>query len=212
MALARVGMRLAGWPRRLAAIGLLVAAVLVGLRPDRVAGPVAPPPPTTPVVVAARDLAAGSVLTGADLRTVPMPDAVLPAGAARSVAGLAGRVAAGPMRRGEPVTDARVVGPGLTAGLPVGSAAVPVRLAEPETATLVRAGDRVDVLGAPVGPDGTGTGDAVEIATGVRVLAVLAGQQAADGAVLVVAAAGRAARALAGAAARHRITVTVHPP
>jgi Flp pilus assembly protein CpaB len=155
------------------------------------------------------------VLAAADLRTVPMPVAVVPAGAAHRPATLVGRLAAGAIRRGETVTDARVVGPGLTAGLGPGeSAAVPVRLADPESAALVRAGDRVDVLGTPVAPDGTQptAGDAIEVAVGVRVLAVLGGRDAADGVVLVVAATQPTARRLAGAGARHRLTVSVRSP
>lgn len=192
-----------------------MAAVVVALRPGA-AGTVAPPVPVTDVVVAARDLAAGTVLTPADLRTVSMPVAISPAGVTGRPAGLVGRLAAGPVRRGEVLTDARVVGPGLTAGLIAGEAAVvPVRLADPETAALVRAGDRVDVLGTPVGPDGTQTaptGDAVEVAAGVRVLAVLGSREAADGVVLIVAASQRDARHLAGAATRHRLTVSVRQP
>jgi Flp pilus assembly protein CpaB len=174
-----------------------------------------PATPTAQVVVAARDLAAGTVLAAADLRTVPMPAPVVPAGVARRSAGLVGQLAAGPIRRGEAVTDARVVGPGLAAGLGSGeSAAVPVRLADPEAAALVRAGDRVDVLGTPVAPDGTQVagGDAIEVAAAVRVLAVLGSRDAADGVVLVVAASQRTARRLAGAAARHRLSVSVRPP
>ena len=214
--LARVVARAAGWPRRVAAGMLLTAAVLLALRPDPAGTVPAPAPPAADVVVAARDLSAGTVLGRDDLRTVTMPVAITPAGVSRRPGGLVGRLAAGPIRRGEAVTDVRVVGPGLTAGLRPGeSAAVPVRLADPETAALVRAGDRVDILGAPAGPDGSGTApnrDAVEVASGLRVLAVLRSRDAADGVVLVVAAGRSAARRLAGAATRHRLTVSVRSP
>jgi Flp pilus assembly protein CpaB len=215
IALARVGARLGGWPRRVLVGLLLVAAGLLALRPHPAVVAAAPAPPTTEVVVAARDLAAGTVLAPADLRTVPMPVSVVPAGVARRTAALVGRLAAGAIRRGETVTDARVVGPGLTAGLGSGeTAAVPVRLADPDAAALVRAGDRVDVLGTPVAPDGTQpvAGEPVDVATGVRVLAVLGSRDAADGVVLVVAASQQTARRLVGAAARHRLTVSVRPP
>jgi Flp pilus assembly protein CpaB len=215
VALARVGARMAGWPRRVLVGILLLAAVVLEVRPHPTAVTAAPATPTAQVVVAARDLAAGTVLAVADLRTVPMPAAVVPAGVARRSAGLVGQLAAGPIRRGEAVTDARVVGPGLAAGLGPGeSAAVPVRLADPEAAALVRAGDRVDVLGTPVAPDGTqvASGDATEVAAAVRVLAVLGSRDAADGVVLVVATSQQTARRLAGAAARHRLSVSVRPP
>ena len=215
VALARAGARLAGWPRRVLVGLLLVAAVLLAVRPHPAAVTAAPAPPATEVVVAARDLAAGTVLAAADLRTVSMPVEVVPAGVARRPAGLIGQLAAGAIRRGETVTDARLVGPGLAAGLGPGeSAVVPVRLADADSAVLVRPGDRVDVLGTPLAPDGAppAAGDAVEVATGVRVLAVLGGREAADGVVLVVGATQQTARRLVGAAARHRLTVSVRPP
>jgi Flp pilus assembly protein CpaB len=194
---------------------LLLAAVVVALRPDAPPTALGAQPAGVTVVVAARDLPAGAILGRGDLRTVSLPTGVVPAGAARVVSALLGRTIAGPVRRGETVTDARLVGPGLTAGLgPQESSAVPVRLADAEAAALVRPGDRVDVLGTPVDAAGVAGGatDAVGVATGVRVLAVLRGGKAADGVVLVVAATPAAARRLAGAAARHRLTVTVRPP
>jgi Flp pilus assembly protein CpaB len=214
VAAARLAARLGGWPRRVLAAALLLAAVVVALRPDGSPGALLPPPVGVPVVVAARDLPAGVVLTRSDLRVASLPTAAVPAGAARDPAPLLGRTVAGPVRRGETVTDARLVGPGLTAGLgPQESSAVPVRLADAEAAALVRPGDRVDVLGAPVDADGTpGARDAVEVATGVRVLAVLRGDDATDGVVVVVATTTAVARRLAGAATRHRLTVTVRPP
>lgn len=212
--LARIGLRLSGWPRRALAAVLLVAAVLVALRPSGPRTVQAPSGPARDVAVATRDLSAGTVLAAADLRTVSMPAGIVPGGAVTRPATVIGRVAAGPVRRGETITDARVVGPGLTAGLrPGGTAAVPVRVADPEAAAIVRAGDQVDVLGTAVGADGTAPArDAVEIAAGVRVLAVLAGRDETDGVVLVVAATPPVARRLAGAAAGQRLTIAVRPP
>jgi Flp pilus assembly protein CpaB len=198
------------------AIGiLLVAAAVLALRPEGPQAPVAAAGATEHVVVAARDLAAGTELTAADLTIVSMPAAIVPAGSASRAAGLIGRTAAGAIRRGEALTDARVVGPGLTAGLGAGeSAAVPVRIADPDAAALVRVGDRVDVLGTAVAPDGSQAtaGETVTVASAVRVLAVLRSRDPADGVVLVVATGESGARALAGAAARHRLTVNVRSP
>jgi pilus assembly protein CpaB len=213
--LARIGARLAGWPRRLLIGVLLVAAAVLALRPDDPPAPAATVGATQHVVVAARDLAAGTELGAADLRIVSMPVGIVPSGSSPRAAGLIGRIAAGAIRRGEALTDARVVGPGLTAGLDPGeSAAVPVRIADPEAAALVRVGDRVDVLGTPVAPDGSQAtaGETVTIASAVRVLAVLRSRDPADGVVLVVAIGAAAARTLAGAAGRHRLTVNLRPP
>jgi pilus assembly protein CpaB len=139
----------------------------------------------------------------------------MPAGASRRAAGLIGRTAAGAVRRGETLTDARIVGPGLTAGLRPGeSAAVPVRLADPDAAALIRPGDRVDVLGTPVAPDGSQAtaGGTVAVVSAVRVLAVLGARDPADGVVLVVATTPAGARGLADSAAGHRLTASVRTP
>jgi pilus assembly protein CpaB len=213
--LARVGARLAGWPRRVVIGILLVVAAVLALRPEGAQPPAAAAGPTEHVVVAARDLAAGTELAAADLRIVSMPVGIVPSGSSPRMAGLIGRIAAGAIRRGETLTDARVVGPGLAVGLGPGeSAAVPVRIADPDAAALVRIGDRVDVLGTPVAPDGTQAtaGETVTVATAVRVLAVLRSRDPSDGVVLVVGTGEAAARTLAGAAARHRLTVNVRSP
>jgi Flp pilus assembly protein CpaB len=213
--LARIGARLAGWPRRVVIGVLLVVAAVLAVRPDGAQAPAAAVGATEHVVVAARDLAAGTELAAADLRIVSMPVGIVPSGSSPRAAGLIGRIAAAAIRRGEALTDARVVGPGLTAGLGPGeSAAVPVRIADPDAAALVRVGDRVDVLGTPVAPDGTQAtaSETVTVASAVRVLAVLRSRDPADGIVLVLATGEAAARTLAGAAVRHRLTVNVRPP
>jgi Flp pilus assembly protein CpaB len=127
--------------RRLLAAGLAAAAVALGL------GVVAPPPaPTAPVVVAAADLPGGGVLSAEDLRVRRYSPATLPSGASATAERLLGRVLAAPVRAGEPVTDVRVVGPGLVRGYGPGRVAAPVRIADADSVALVRVGDRVDVL------------------------------------------------------------------
>jgi Flp pilus assembly protein CpaB len=125
--------------RRLLAALCAGGAVLAGLQA------VAPPPPATvSVLVAARDLPAGTVLADDDLVTT----AFRPGSAPDSVAGrgrAVGRTLAAPLRRGEPVTDVRLVAPSLLAGYP-GLVAVPVRIPDPGTVGLLRVGDRVDLL------------------------------------------------------------------
>jgi Flp pilus assembly protein CpaB len=170
---------------------LLVTAAVLALRPDGAPAPAAAVGATEHVVVAARDLAAGTELAAVDLRVVSMPVGIVPSGSSPRAAGLIGRIAAGAIRRGEALTDARVVGP-----------------------ALVRVGDRVDVLGTPVAPDGTQAtaGETVTVASAVHVLAVLRSRDPADGVVLVVATGEAAARTLADAAGRHRLTVNVRSP
>jgi len=185
--------------RGLLAAGLAAAAVASGLTA------LAPTPPaTTSVLTAARDLAAGAVLTADDLVAAPVPTALVPSGALVDVAAVTGRLVAGPVRRGEALTDVRLLGAGL---LPPGDeVAAPVRLAEPATGALVVAGDRVDVLSAA--PEG---GRAAEVvATALRVLAVPAVEGSGEGALVVVAASRPAAARLAAAAVTGRLSVLVH--
>jgi len=148
--------------RRLLAAGLAAGAVALGL------GVVAPhPPPTTPVVVAAADLRGGSALGPADLAVRRFPPSAVPTGTAGSPARWVGRTLAAPMRAGEPITDVRVVGPGLVAGYGPGIVAAPVRIADADSVALARVGDQVDVIAPdPRGqlPPTLAVGDAAVVA------------------------------------------------
>lgn len=125
--------------RRLLAALCVGGAVLAGLRA------VAPPPPATvTVLVAARDLPAGAVLDGDDLVVTAFRPGSAPDGAAAR-GDAVGRTLAAPLRRGEPVTDVRLVAPSLLQGYP-GLVAVPVRIPDPGAVDLLRVGDRVDLL------------------------------------------------------------------
>jgi Flp pilus assembly protein CpaB len=107
----------------------------------------APPPPRTMVLTAARDLAAGVVVRASDLRrTAYAPDSV-PAGTFATARSAVGRTTTGPVRAGEPLTDARLVTSSLLRGYP-GLVAVPVRIGDPGAVGLLRPGDRVDLLAA----------------------------------------------------------------
>lgn len=178
--------------RRTLAAVCVGLAVLAGLRS------VSPPPPATAsAVVAARDIGGGQVLQRADLTVVGLPPDAVPAGAAVSPAPLVGRTTAAPLRRGEPVTDVRVVAPSLLAGYP-GLVAVPIRLGDAATVPLLSVGDRIDVVAAD--PQGKG---ADVVATGVPVVAIPEPSAREDGLVsgglVVVAATPSDAERLAGA-------------
>lgn len=153
------GVRRAVLRRRRLLVALLVAlAVATGLR-----SVAAPPPATVEVTVAASDLPAGRVLVEDDLRLVAVPPEVVPDAAVRSPVG---RTLAGALREGEPVTDVRLVGAGLTAGL-TGVVALPVRLPDAGAVALLQVGDEVDLLGAD--PRG---GEVRALALAARVLAL----------------------------------------
>ncbi len=137
--------------RRPLAAGLAALAVLAVVR-----GTAAPSVPTTGVLVAASDLAAGRTLQPGDLTTHDLPTAVVPDGSTppEELGALAGRTLAAPVRRGEPLTDLRVVSPSLLEGYP-GLVAVPVRVADAGAVRLLRVGDRVDLLATDA--DGAGS-------------------------------------------------------
>lgn len=124
--------------RPLAAVCVAVA-VLTGLHAVR--------PQTArrvTVVVAARDLDSGTVLSAHDLVARRYPADVAPVG---SVTTAVGRTLAAPVRAGEPVTDVRVVAPSLVSGYP-GRVALPVRVADADAVALLRVGDTVDLVAA----------------------------------------------------------------
>ena len=99
------------------------------------------PPPAVGVLVAAHDLASGTLLEPDDLVRQLFAAGAVPAGV---VSDPVGRTLAGPLRRGEPVTDVRLVAPGLARGYP-GLVALPVRIADPDAVALLRAGDLLSV-------------------------------------------------------------------
>lgn len=186
--------------RVLLACGLAAGSVAAGLHA------LAPAPlPTVTVVAAARDLPGGAVLERDDVVSVELPAPLAPAAALSDPDATVGRLVTGPVRAGEALTDVRLLGAGL---LPAGpEVAAPVRVAEPATAALVRTGDVVDVLSAS--PEGGAA--ATTVVSAVRVLSVpRVGDDAGEGALLVVAAGRAAAARLAAAAVTGRLSVVVH--
>jgi len=133
-----------GWSRpvvlrRLLAGVLVLLAAALALRPQ---------PSTATVLVAARDLVPGSTLTTADVVMRQIPADLVPHGAVATPSDVDGRVLAGGARRGETITDVRLLGAELVRLLaPDGdSATVPVRLSDPDIAELLAPGSAVDVV------------------------------------------------------------------
>jgi Flp pilus assembly protein CpaB len=192
--------------RRVAA-GLLASVALVtAIRAPQVPA-AARAPDVVAVAVAAHDLPAGAVLTAADLAVASYPPDAVPAGFATSPDPLLRRVLAGGVRAREPITDARLVGAGLTALLPEGQVAAPVRLADVAVAALVRTGDRVDVLATP--PDAA---SAEVVAGGALVLAASGADEESGAGLLVIAVDDETAARLAAAATTATLTVNLPPP
>ena len=189
--------------RRLAAGLLVMLAGVAALRPD--AGDV-----QREVAIAARDLRPGTPLTADDFRMENRSAATLPDGA-HSDSAIIGSTLAGPARRGEVLTDARVLGPRL-AGLNAGPDArvVPLHLADAAVLDLIRTGDVVDILGAP---SADANARPRVIATNAVVVLVSATAKtigSSNDRVVLVALPASAAHALAGATLVQTVTLTIH--
>jgi Flp pilus assembly protein CpaB len=194
--------------RRTLASVLLCAAVAVAVYQ------LTPPTATlAEVVVAAADLPAGSTAGPSQLRVARLPADVLPDHASTSVESVAGQRLAGPLRRGEIVTDAAFVGPGLLAGAPSGTVAVPVRVADPDSLQLIRTGQSIDLV---LSEESSGDGPKAPslLASAITVLWTEAarsdrggwlGQGQGSAGLVVVAASPDRAPILAGASARGKV-------
>ncbi|WP_433799759.1 SAF domain-containing protein [Actinomycetospora sp. CA-084318] len=203
----RVGWRTAGWRRALllrrlvAGVLVVLAVVLGGL------GAASPEVAGSPVVVASRDLTPGEAIGPADLAVVSRPPGTVPEGALTTAAAVTGGRLVGGVRAGEVLTDVRLVGPEAaraSAGT-ADAAGVPLRLADPAVAALVRPGALVDVVG---GARGGGEGGTI-LAPGARVLAVLPAEDRSSSPVVVVALPGPVAARVAAATIGQEVTLTL---
>lgn len=185
----------------------LTAAVAVAAGLQAATGP---PPATVPVLTAAHDITAGSVLTAADLARVRFAPGSVPEGVAGSRRQVVGRTATVPIRAGEPITDVRLLAGSMLAGYP-GMVAAPVRVGDAGAVNLLRVGDRVDILAA----DPRGAEEAAVVADEAAVIAIpepsADAAAAQPGALIVVAVPDRTARAIAAAGvARYLSIVLTH--
>ena len=192
--------------RQGAAALLTVLALVLALRPSPPA-PGTGSPAAVAVAVSARDLPAGTVLTAGDLATARYPPDAVPAGVAPDPERLLGRALAGGVRAREPITDARLVGPGVTSLLPDGQVAAPVRLSDLAVAALVHTGDRVDVLAT-----GADAPAAEVVAEGALVVAATGTDDEGGAGLLLLAVDDETAARLAAAATTATLTVTLPPP
>lgn len=178
------------------------------------------------VVVAGGDLAAGQVLDPSALTLTDIPSGIAPATSYGRVTELAGKQLAAPVRSGEILTDAALLGPGLLIGAPAGTVAVPLRVTDPDTVQLVRPGERVNVVIS----SGNGYEQAIESEVAAEDIVVLwtsaagraggggtaggggwLGSTEAEG-LVVIAAAPDQAEALAGASARGKVSLVLVRP
>jgi Flp pilus assembly protein CpaB len=192
--------------RRIAAGALVLLAAVAAVRSD-------PDGEQVDVVVAAHDLTPGAALVDTDLRVQRRPVTTVPDGATGDPAAVLGATVAGPTRRGEVITDVRLLGPRIAeAAAGPDARIVSLQLADGALVDLVRSGDVVDVLAAPTSEAGGETRPRV-IATRAVVVLVSEKRQgpgaAADRAVLVALPA-QAATEVAGASLTHAVTLAFH--
>jgi Flp pilus assembly protein CpaB len=191
--------------RRIAAAGLVVLAGVAALRPD-------PAGDRAQVVVAARDLSPGSALTADDLRLEKRLVPTIPDGSQADIGAVVGSTLAGPARRGEVLTDVRLLSRRLAESAAGPDARiVPLHPADSALADLVRPGDVVDVVAASETTAQSNPKGSSVIATDAIVVLVSAKQKAATGdRVVLVALPAASANAVAGAALTQSVTLTLH--
>lgn len=185
-----------------------IATVLVGLAAVLALAPGRANSADDAVVVAAQNLAAGTVLEPGLVTLRGIPKQAVPDGAARVPSAVLGRTLAAPVRRGEPLTDVRLTGSDLTRALSTNpdTVSVSLRLADPDVAALLRPGTAVDVVTVGERQD-----EPVVLARGARVLAVLeAGTHTGEraGKLVLVALDPIAATRVAAASISQTLTVT----
>lgn len=198
--------------RRVAAGGLVVLAGIAALRSN-------PAGDYAQVVVAGHDLRPGAALSSADLRLEKRLAATVPDGARADMDAVVGSTPAGPVRRGEVLTDVRLLGSRLAEAAIEPKAGpdariVPLHLADGALIDLVRVGDVVDVLAAPASgsPDDSHAAPKVVATDAVVVLVSAKEKSPAAGSdrVVLVALPARVANTVAGSALSQIVTLTLH--
>lgn len=154
-------------------------------------------------LVATNEIASGAVIANKDVALRDLPIHLVADGSFHTMNDAVGQIAVGAIRRGEVITDARVVAPSLLSES--GLVAIAITLNDSANAQLVHAGDHVDVLasqgGAIAGGDAT---PARIVATDVEVLSTKTHESSG---VVVLAVSAKDAQAIAGV--DNRITLVL---
>jgi Flp pilus assembly protein CpaB len=192
--------------RRALAGALVILAVVAAWRDD-------PRTDRIDIVVAAHDLSPGAALDADDVAIRTVSATTAPDGARHRIDEIVGNTLAGPARRGEALTDVRLLGPRLaeaSAGPDARIVALP--LAEAALLDLVRPGDVVDVVAAPVAADTESAARVIASDAVVVLVSVHAGGIGAPAGnrVVLVALPAESAKLVAGAALLSAVTLTLH--
>lgn len=129
------------WRGRHVLVALACAAVVLGV--VRTLAPA--PPPTASVLVTARAVTAGQPIGDGDLRAEAWPQHLAPDGGLGH-ADVEGRTSLVDLPAGVPLVAGLLTGDRYDIAVPPGAVVVPVRLADQATTTLLRPGDRVDLV------------------------------------------------------------------
>lgn len=193
--------------RRAVAAGLVVLAAVAAVRSD-------PRGDYTDIAVATRDLAPGAELTAADVQLESRSAATLPDGARSDVDDIVGATVAGPVRRGEVLTDVRVLGPRLAESAAGPDARiVPLQLGDAALLDLIRPGDVVDVLTVLKGAEQDDTQPARPVVVATDAVVVLVSDKptgTGGNRVALVALPARSANEVAAASLVQAVTLTIH--
>lgn len=101
---------------------------------------------TVSAFAAASDLPAGKVLGPDDLTVLSVPRELLTPGSYAGNDSPQGKQLAVALRKGQLLSDSQFLGPGLLAGSPPGTAAVPLRMADAASIQLLSPGQLVNVV------------------------------------------------------------------
>ncbi|ORV45733.1 flagellar biosynthesis protein FlgA [Mycolicibacter engbaekii] len=187
--------------RRVTAGALVVLAGIAAFRTD-------PRDDLVEVVVARRDIAPGTTLTVEDVQRQTRPAPTVPDGAATDITAVLQATLAGPARRGEVLTDLRLLGRRLSeAAAGPDARIVSVHPADAGLLDVVRPGDVVDVVTAAP-DDSAGSPGAARVLAGGGIVVLVSGQHH-DDRVVLVALPATAAVAVAGATLGQAVTLTL---
>ena len=196
--------RAVSWHRRKLAVVAAIAAVLSAVSAAAPAGP-----PTLRVVRAATELPTGALVGAQDVSLAEVAEDALPRGALVDPALVIGHRVLGPVAEGQVLTRVHLLAGQV--GVAAGHVVSPLRIADPEVATLLHPGEAIDVIAAD--PEGAA---AAVVAKEVKVLAIpppqseLANSTATEGALVLVEVEDKTATLLAQAAATTRISLVLH--
>ncbi|MFJ3956249.1 Flp pilus assembly protein CpaB [Arthrobacter sp. NPDC090010] len=148
----------------------LLAAIMLTISASLLVYQLTPEPAQREAVVAASsDLPVGTTLSRENLTLIQLPAQAITPGAFREVDRLVGRSLATPLKRGQPLSDVSLLGPGLLSGTAPGTSAVPVRLADPQSLKVLSPGQLVDIVLSQDGEAGS-RGTSTVVASRLAVL------------------------------------------